>query len=199
MVRGRAVELGLSLDQGQVDRLLRYRSWLAGEGVVGGAIGPNEGEHALERHVLEGLGFVGGFSTAPDEVLDVGSGGGIPGIPLAIAWPNTLVTLLDRSGRKASLLLRAARILDLGNLRVREGDVEAVEPGWESVVMRAVFSPARAVTVLDRVLAGSGIGVAAIGRDAAAPPAPAGRHLRTATLESRILARRLRLLIMAPL
>jgi 16S rRNA (guanine527-N7)-methyltransferase len=193
------VELGLSLDPERVERLVRYRSWLAEEGIAGGAIGPNEGEQILERHVLEGLGFVAGFDAAPDQILDVGSGAGIPGIPLAIAWPDSVVTLLDRSGRKTSLLRRAVRVLELDNLRVQAADADVVEPGWPAVVMRAVFSPARTAIVLDRLLAGSGTGVAAIGFEAVSPPPPAGRRMRTVTLESRILARRLRLLIMAPL
>jgi 16S rRNA (guanine527-N7)-methyltransferase len=199
LVRGRAIELGLSLDTAQVDRLLAYRRWLGSEGIAGGAVGPNEGEEILGRHVLEGLGFVAGFEAEPWELLDVGSGGGIPGIPLAIVWPGCRVTLLDRSGRKVALLRRAVRVAGIENVEVQEGEAERCEAGRQAVVMRAVFPPGLAVSVLDRLLVAEGTGVAAVASDAAVPPAPPGRRLQVRASDSEILARRLHLLIMAPL
>jgi len=84
-------------------------------------------------------------------VIDVGSGVGLPGIPLAILWPDTTVRLVERSGRRARLLRRAVRILDLENAHVDEGDLGSLEPAaWEGVgvVMRAVFPPESALTTL---------------------------------------------------
>ena len=70
------------------------------------------------RHVLDSLNPLSLFESSPGSILDVGSGGGFPGIPLAIAWPRTSVTLLESRDRKAGFLEMAVRDLGLKNVRV---------------------------------------------------------------------------------
>ncbi|MGH2588376.1 MAG: 16S rRNA (guanine(527)-N(7))-methyltransferase RsmG [Dehalococcoidia bacterium] len=72
------------------------------------------GESLLVVHALEQAGRL----PAGSRVIDVGSGGGLPGIPLAVARPDTRVTLLEATGKKAAFLERAARDLELANVRV---------------------------------------------------------------------------------
>ena len=71
-----------------------------------------------------------GWDAPPDEVLDVGTGVGLPGIPLAILFPETMVTLLDRGGRRVRLLHRAVRVLGLPNVVIAQGDAFAVADEW---------------------------------------------------------------------
>src|SRR5215216_815984 len=70
------------------------------------------------RHVLDSLNPVTLFDSPPRRILDIGSGGGLPGIPLAIAWPEARVFLLESRERKAGFLEMAVRSLGLRNARV---------------------------------------------------------------------------------
>lgn len=117
-----------------------YADWLTTEAAVAGGIGPDEGGRVLERHVVDSLLFAGVWSGEGD-VLDVGSGVGLPGIPLAIAAPDRHFVLLDRSGRRVALAKRALRILSLENVEVVHGDLERVDWSRHVVVSRASLSP----------------------------------------------------------
>ena len=70
------------------------------------------------RHVLDSLNLATCTAVPPGSLLDVGSGAGFPGIPLAIVWPRTRVTLLESRDRKAGFLEQAVRRLSLDNVRV---------------------------------------------------------------------------------
>lgn len=199
LVRARALELGLTLSSDQVGRLLSYGSWLVEEAIPAGALGPGEASRVLERHVLDALAFGLAWPVPPERVVDVGSGAGLPGIPLAVAWPRSDVVLLERSGRRARLLRRAIRVLGLPSATVAEGDVRSLDPDWPAAVMRGVLPPDQAVLALDRVLTPSGRAVLAMGAGGEAPSPPPGRSLHLLENRSTVLARTVRLLIMAPL
>lgn len=199
LIEARARELGLRLSPAQVDRLVGYAAWLVEEARPAGAIGPHEAPRVLERHVLDSLAVARGWPVPAGTMVDVGSGAGLPGIPLAVAWPGCQVVLLERSGRRARLLRRAVRILGLENASVEEGDARQVPGGWNGAVMRGVFPPDEAVVLLDRLLSSSGRAVLAVGSGAMPPPAPPGRTVTSIDDVSTVLARTVRLLIMAPL
>ena len=78
------------------------------------------GDHSViyTRHVLDSLNLATCIEKAPASLLDVGSGAGFPGIPLAIVWPSTRVVLLESRDRKAGFLEYAVRGLGLSNTRV---------------------------------------------------------------------------------
>lgn len=84
--------------------------------------------HLFTRHVLDSLNPVSLFESPPPTILDVGSGGGFPGIPLAIAWPRTSVTLLESRDRKAGFLEMVVRDLGLRNVRVVCDRLERFSP-----------------------------------------------------------------------
>lgn len=92
----------------------------------------------VTRHVVDSLAilpFVSG------RVLDVGSGAGLPGIPLAIARPELKVTLLDSNGKKTRFLRHVQRTLNLRNVEVVEARVEDYEPPAPfNVVVGRAFS-----------------------------------------------------------
>lgn len=96
-----------------------------------------EARRALLEDSLAGLELVRGF---PGAIVDVGSGGGAPGIPLAAALPEREVTLLEASGRKCAFLERWTA--ELPNLRVVHGRAEEQEPGRYGVaVAKALAHP----------------------------------------------------------
>lgn len=95
------------------------------------------------RHVLDSLSPLSLFERPPASALDIGSGAGFPGIPLAIAWPTTTVVLLESREKKAGFLERAVRELGLKNVRVVCARLEDEGGDWrvgptESVFVRAV-------------------------------------------------------------
>ena len=105
---------------------------------------------AIERrHIAESLAFgalleARGLLTDGARVLDVGSGAGLPGLPLKIAWPSLQVTLLEATGKKCRFLERVASELGLEGVEVVEGRAEEVardaahRGSYDLVVARAV-------------------------------------------------------------
>jgi 16S rRNA (guanine527-N7)-methyltransferase len=70
------------------------------------------------RHVLDSLALATAIPRLPSSLADVGSGAGLPGIPLAIIWPATQVTLIESIGKKAHFLRHVAASLPLPNVQV---------------------------------------------------------------------------------
>lgn len=161
---GRAANwAGVVLEPDQRRQLEAYRDWLRDEAIPAGGLGPNEVDRLEPRHVADSLLFAGGWrrETPPSTLLDVGSGVGLPGIPLAIIWPDSGVTLLDRAGRRVQLARRAVRVLGLKGVEVVQGEGEGREFGAEMVVARAVPDP-EAMLAWARQALGPG-GVAVVG------------------------------------
>ena len=93
----------------------------------------------LAKHLLDSLAmqpFVRGLRT----LADLGTGPGLPGIPLAIATPGLQVTLVESNGKKARFLREAVRQLGLGNVQVAESRIEAFQPGthFDAITARAL-------------------------------------------------------------
>ncbi len=182
------------MDEDQIELLQRYRQWLSTEAVEAGGIGPNELDRIDHRHIGDSLLFAGGFQGTPATVLDVGSGVGLPGIPLAVVMPDTRFTLLDRAGRRVDLMKRATRILDLDNVEVVLGDIADWEQPVDSVVSRASLSPEQALTDFRRIL--NPDGVAVVGGSWAGRPRVEG--FQPLEIPATVLDQRVWLLIMRP-
>lgn len=162
---------GIPLTDEQHALLRSYATWLVEEAIPAGGLGPREAERIWDRHIADSLTFgVGWGSRGPAELLDVGSGVGLPGIPLAIAWPDTYVTLLDRGGRRVRLLRRIVRILALPRVRVAQGDVFSVADEWEAIVFRGAVKAAETVGLASRLLAAPGRTVVGLSRRPEPPP-----------------------------
>ena len=106
------------------------------------------------RHVLDSLNLLGLLSPPPGSVLDVGAGAGFPGIPLAIVWRETRVTLLESQEKKCGFLELAVRKLGLQNARVVCARLESLGKGWEAKRHACVVT--RAVGDLPGLLAAAG-------------------------------------------
>ena len=99
-----------------------------------------------ERHVLHTLGIAKVISFRPNaNVLDVGTGGGFPGLPLAILFPETNFYLIDSIQKKIRVVEAIAKAIDLNNLKANYLRAEDVEGQFDFVVSRAVTQMPRFV------------------------------------------------------
>ena len=92
-----------------------------------------------ERHVLHSLGIAKVTKFAPGtSIMDVGTGGGFPGIPLAILFPESNFLLVDSIGKKIKVVEEVASALGLKNVRTKHDRVENINEKFEFIVSRAV-------------------------------------------------------------
>lgn len=165
--------IGRELDDAQRTRLLRFADWLVDEAAPAGGIGPHEAGRILDRHIADSLAYAAGFPQAvPHSLVDVGSGAGLPGIPLAIWFPTTAVTLLDRAARRTALARRAVRVLALENVSVVTGGARDLVDGYDVCVFRASLPIPDAAEAF-RHLAGPGaVGLVGVSRTTGEPELP---------------------------
>ncbi|MEW5967180.1 MAG: 16S rRNA (guanine(527)-N(7))-methyltransferase RsmG [Pseudomonadota bacterium] len=175
--------LGLALPDGAAARLLAYLALLDKWNRVYNLTAVRDAERMVSHHLLDSLAAVPFFDRPvvalspspqpsplegeganvaqcvpkPINVLDVGSGGGLPGIPLAIARPEFQVTLIDSIAKKTAFLLQAKAELGLANLAVVTSRVEDYQPetGFDAITSRA-FSDLREFVTLTRHLLNPG-------------------------------------------
>lgn len=158
----RAAEFAnLELNRRQGNLLQRYGSWLVNEAIPAGGIGPEESDRIERRHVADSLLFASLLPDPVAEVWDLGSGVGLPGIPLAIALPETRFLLVDRSGRRVDLMRRVLRVLDLENCQVTQGEIEHLEGRVETIVSRATLPPETMLRVANSHLVEGGRAIVA--------------------------------------
>lgn len=123
----------------QVERFARlgslYEEWNAQINVIS----RKDIEQLYERHILHSLSIAKVIQFRPGTtVLDVGTGGGFPGIPLAIMFPETSFTLIDSIGKKIKVVSGVASELQLQNVNAQHIRVEEVKQKFDFVVSRAV-------------------------------------------------------------
>ena len=164
-----AAYAGIALSQTQTQTLENYAEWLVSEAIPAGGMGPREGDRVWQRHIGDSLTFGAGWEHPPEEILDIGTGVGLPGIPLAVAYPDTMVTLLDRGGRRIRLLHRAVRILGLANVVIAQGDGFAVADEWGGLAFRGSISPPEAIGISNRLLTPGSTAVLGLSRRAEEP------------------------------
>lgn len=146
----------------------RYVALLAGPGVTRGLLGPREPSRLWTRHLLN-CAPVAEFVPVGCDVVDVGSGAGLPGIPLALLRPDLGVTLLEPMARRAAFLREVVAELDLaGRVHVRRGRADDVSAkSADAVVARAVAPLGRLLTMTLPMLRAGGRLIALKGSNAA--------------------------------
>jgi 16S rRNA (guanine527-N7)-methyltransferase len=146
-----------------VRKLERLADWLRVEAIPAGGLGPSEASVVESRHIADSLLFAAAWEQPPEECWDLGSGVGLPGLVLAIAWPTTRVVLIDRSAKRCDLARRAARVLEL-NIEVRLADLTSQAGRVEAIVSRAAMPATRLRPLLERMLAPGGTAVVSGGQ-----------------------------------
>jgi 16S rRNA (guanine527-N7)-methyltransferase len=127
----------------------RYAELLATDGVVRGLLGPREAARIWDRHLLNSA-VVAELLPSAAQVVDVGSGAGLPGIPVALARPDLQLVLLEPLARRCAFLNEAVEELGLaGRVRVQRGRAPDAAAGWPFLMDYAL---ARAVAPLDRLV-----------------------------------------------
>ncbi|MDQ3733005.1 MAG: 16S rRNA (guanine(527)-N(7))-methyltransferase RsmG [Actinomycetota bacterium] len=129
----------------------RFAEWLTGPGLVRGLLGPREADQIWQRHLLNGVGIAAHI--APESVvLDLGSGAGLPGIPLLLARPDLRMVLVESTVRRCEFLNEVcadlglpamvirARATPAGLVRLPEGLSGESVPPADVVTARAVAS-----------------------------------------------------------
>lgn len=140
LLEGGLAALGLDLEPDRQARLIAFVELLARWNRVYSLTAVREPPAMVGRHLLDSLALVP--HVAGPRVLDVGSGAGLPGIPLAIALPELQFVLLDAASRKTRFLVQAVGVLGLDNVAVVRSRIQQYRPPvkFDTLVARAVAS-----------------------------------------------------------
>ncbi|MFK8331247.1 16S rRNA (guanine(527)-N(7))-methyltransferase RsmG [Pseudomonas sp. BJa5] len=135
-----ARQLGVELSEGQHAQLLAYLALLIKWNKAYNLTAVRNPDEMVSRHLLDSLSVMPFIHS--ERWLDVGSGGGMPGIPLAILHPDKQVTVLDSNGKKTRFLTQVKMELKLDNLQVIHKRVEEYQPAqpFTGIVSRAFSS-----------------------------------------------------------
>jgi 16S rRNA (guanine527-N7)-methyltransferase len=142
-------ELGISLPEAAQQKLLAFRDLLLKWNKTYNLTALRDPEQAISHHLLDSLAILPHVGGGP--LLDVGSGGGLPGIPLAIARPELAVTVVDAVQKKATFLKQAAIQLGLKNVVAHHARVEDMAGQYAQISSRA-FAELRLFVDLTRHL-----------------------------------------------
>ena len=155
--------VALKLDPALAGPLLKYLGELVQWNKAYNLTAVRDPAEMVTRHLLDSLSVL---PLITGRVLDIGSGAGLPGIPLALANPALHVTLLDSNGKKARFLRHALRALKLKNADVAEARAEQFQPAqpYDTVISRAFASLAEFCTVAGRLCVPGGRLVAMKGK-----------------------------------
>ncbi len=138
-------QLGVQLPDGAAAKLQRYLDLLERWNRVFNLTAVPDPAEGVPRHILDSLAVLPHIRGK--RILDVGSGAGLPGIPLAVALPECRVVLLDSSAKRARFLVQVRAELGLSAVAVEHTRVEHYQPGqrYDTVISRAFASTAEFV------------------------------------------------------
>lgn len=138
-LRNGTAQMGLDLSTAQQLLLLEYLSMLKKWNNTYNLTALRDEQKMLSHHLLDSLTLLPYIENAKT-LMDVGSGGGMPGIPTAICRPDLQITLSDSNTKKTSFLQQAIIELDLKNVTVASGRVEALHDKKVDVVTSRAFA-----------------------------------------------------------
>ena len=152
-----AQQIGISLSDTQISQLIGYVDLMEKWNRAFNLTAVRRRPELFSRHIVESLAvtpFFGG-----DKCADIGTGAGLPGVPLAIADPRKTFVLLDSNGKKTRFLLEVKRALGLSNIEVETTRVEKWQPAQrvDTVITRAFADLSTTVERIGHILHDSGI------------------------------------------
>ena len=146
--------LGIALPEAAQLKLLAFRDLLLKWNRTYNLTALRDPQQVISHHLLDALAILPHVGAGP--LLDVGSGGGLPGIPLAIARPDLSVTLVDTVQKKATFLQQAAIELELKSVAVHHARVEEMRGQYAQISSRAFAELARFISLTHHLLAPGG-------------------------------------------
>ncbi|HEY7401233.1 MAG TPA: 16S rRNA (guanine(527)-N(7))-methyltransferase RsmG [Actinomycetota bacterium] len=176
-----AAELGVSLADDQVARLEAFEQLLTERGAPLGVVSTADVPRLRERHVLDSLRAALAVEADDRYAVDLGSGGGLPGIIVAIARPALSVVLVESRARRAAFLELATERLWLANADVRRSRVEDVRGPFDLAFARAFAGPEGSWRAAAPLLGAAGRLVYFAGTSFRAADVPAGVDVRILT------------------
>jgi 16S rRNA (guanine527-N7)-methyltransferase len=135
-----AASLGIQLSTAQEQQIQRFETLLMERAIPLGLVARSDRDRLYVRHILDSLRAAALFRPSDVLAYDLGSGGGLPGIPLAIALPRIRFTLAESRSKRAGFLELVVHELGLPNVRVHSGAAETMEPAADVITARA-FAP----------------------------------------------------------
>jgi 16S rRNA (guanine527-N7)-methyltransferase len=164
--------LGLAVDEGQVDALMGYLDLLQKWNKVYNLTAVRDPAEMMTHHLLDSLSVIGPLmrqvGERPVRLLDVGSGGGLPGVVIAVVCPQIAVTCVDTVAKKAAFIQQVAATLKLPNLKGLHARVESLNAlagqGFDVVCSRAFASLPDFVNWSQDALAPGGVWMAMKGK-----------------------------------
>ena len=138
---GQASVLGIDLDEARAGSLLAFEELLLERAVPLGFVAEGDAGRIRERHVLDCLRAAAAVRSEDRAAADLGSGAGLPGIPVAIARPSLAVRLVEVRPKRVGFLELAVERLGLGNVEVVQGRSEDQTGPFDLCFARAYASP----------------------------------------------------------
>jgi 16S rRNA (guanine527-N7)-methyltransferase len=120
----------------QLGQLSRYEDLLRSRAIPLGMVASSDADHLRVRHIVDSLRVAPHIPARMTPLCDLGSGAGLPGIPIAVARPDLEVTLIEPRRNRAAFLELAVERLAIGNAVVFPGPAEALGPSFEICMAR---------------------------------------------------------------
>jgi 16S rRNA (guanine527-N7)-methyltransferase len=161
-----ARELGVPLSAGQADAFMLYLRELRKWNQKTNLTAIEEPRDIIIKHFLDSLSLIGILPSEAKYAADIGSGAGLPGIPIKIAVPGLIITSIEPAHRKAAFQRHMIRVLGLDGIRVDEAKVEEVVAGLERfdiIFSRAFKEPERLLPLAGPILAEGGEVILSLG------------------------------------
>ncbi len=151
-----AVEWRAPLDDARAGKLVQFAELLMIWNARINLTGARTAEDLVAEHLPDAFALAAAIGP-PGDVVDIGSGGGLPGLPLAILRRDLRLTLVEPLSKKVAFLRTAVRELGLASVSVRGTRAEEIEPGtYDVAISRATFPPAEWLVVAQRLVRAPG-------------------------------------------